>query len=58
MTTLHEYVCDCGHKVWSRSKPPKPTAFIMKVPLCPRCKRPIRTATGQTRKHYTTRDLL
>ena len=38
--TMQEYECQCGYKLWSRCKPPKPGVFIFKAPLCPNCHRP------------------
>lgn len=46
--TMQEYECQCGYKLWSRCKPPKPGVFIFKAPLCPNCHRPVTKTTGKT----------
>jgi len=56
---LYEYAC-CGATFFSKAKPqpPKSGKFLVRVACCPKCQRPVRQGTGQTRKHYSLRELL
>jgi hypothetical protein len=57
-TTLHEWICQCGNKEWSRVKPPKMNQFIYRAAMCRKCRRPMRLGTGNTQKRYSLRELL
>jgi hypothetical protein len=59
MTTQSEFQCPrCQALTWARGKPPKPDAFIKRVPACHKCGYPVTNATGKTRRHYSLQELL